>query len=299
MRATRAVPSGPRTDCGVSTWIFEAEGARGQAERILETGAGADHRLDLGDAGDLREGDGDALERAAGGVEAMDEAGQGAHAPGAGGAFEGLEADAGEGWRGAVALAVGEGGRGSVDVGVLLVVGASPVAVLQVDPQVLDRFAVELGGDEAEDVGGSGIAILAVGRGRERLRRVLRQELLEEGRVGGKGLARLPAPALDEGSLPRRAEVGVRRDVDRVHRLPCCAVAREARGQGGVVVAEHPVELCGEVGGEVGCGHAPQRGTRAARLSEVAPERVLHMVSILGIFVHIIGVAGCVVGRGC
>jgi hypothetical protein len=54
----------------------------------------------------------------------------------------------------------GHGGRGSNGVGVLGVVAPVPVAVLEVQPEVLDRLAAELRGHTGSD-GGSQVGVLA------------------------------------------------------------------------------------------------------------------------------------------
>ena len=133
---------------------LEAEPAGRKPVDFLQPGHGEVHRLDLRHGGDLGQGQDQPGGKLAGGGERGDEQVQGPQAAGPGGRLEALEPDADERRRGAG----GDGGGHSVGRGngggVLCLVAAVPEAVLEVEAQVLDRFAFELRLDPRRDGGG-------------------------------------------------------------------------------------------------------------------------------------------------
>ena len=143
---------------------LEPQAAGGQRVDLLQPGHGVVHRLHLGHGGDLGQGEDQPFRQLAGGGQAGDEQVQGAQPAGTGGRLEALEPDPDERRGAAVRDGGGDGGRGSDGVGVLGVVTPVPVAVLEVQPEVLDRLAAELrghaGGDGGGQVRGPGRAVL-------------------------------------------------------------------------------------------------------------------------------------------
>ncbi len=103
---------------------------------------------------------------------------------------------------------------------VLLGVGARAVAVLQVDPQVLDRFAGQLVPDACQEI------VVVV------------EELAQEVIVLLGAAQGSPAVVRDEAGVE-----AVRGDVDGVHRLPSGTLAGVVAGKGGVDLSESLVEL--------------------------------------------------------
>ena len=184
---------------------------------FLEPGHGEVHGLHLGHRGDLGQGQDQALGQFAGCGQAGDEQVQRAQAAGPGGGLEALEADADERRRGAGRNGGGHGGSRGNGGGVLGVVAPVPEAVLEVQPEVLDRFAVQLRLHPGRDGGGE------VG--------VLAQQRAEpvQPAVGVRRRQRLGAPVGGE----RRREP-VRGHVDGVDGLAGAVVAR-------VVALQQPV----------------------------------------------------------
>lgn len=197
------------------------------------------HRLYLGHCGDLRQCQDKTLGQFPGGGQRGDEQVKGLQATCPGGGLEAFEADADErrgGTRGN-GFADSLGRRYGRDV--FRFVTAVAVAVLEVEAQVLDRFAAQLGSHTGGD-GGSQFRLLAQKRAEP-----------FETAVGLRRRDRLGAPFCGE----RRRET-VRRDVHGVHGLAGAVVARVVafqqlvgRGQLGV--------YRGEIGRrEGGCGHS-------------------------------------------
>ena len=175
IRATSAVPSGPRIDCGVSTCTSN--------RRSRQSSAHVHHRLDLVDAGDLGQRHHPAVEdpaRGSSSVATYDVSVRSAAGPGR--RLEALEPDPAERRR----LARAAGSRASAvaarhHVGVLVGVAPADVAVLEVDPQVLDRLGGELGPHPRHQV--------VVGHQLRERRRVL-----VERRQRGRAVRRRPGP---------------------------------------------------------------------------------------------------------
>jgi len=121
----------------------------------------------------------------------------------------------------------------ALDVLVLLRVGARAVAVLEVDPEVLDRLRGELGPHPRAHV----------------LREVV-------GQASGPRERRVTAvrvQGVERGGAPARHErgvVAVGRDVDRVDRLAAWALAGVVACQRRVGAGQQRVELVGEPPGE-------------------------------------------------
>ncbi len=125
-------------------------------------------------------------------------------------------------------------------MGVLRVVGPAAVAVLEVDPQVLDRLGGELGQYQRADLG-----------------RYLRGESHRGRELAGPGRELLERG--DRLRAPQARHAGpemLRRDVGRVHGLPAEAVARVRRGQLGVRHREQLVELIGDIGEDISAERA-------------------------------------------
>ena len=126
---------------------FEAQPPRRQPVRVLQGGQDLGERGDVGGRHDLGEGDDQARRQALGALEVRaEEAVEGGDAARGGPVAEGLDAQPHERRQ-----RPGGGGRGQRrggrrGVAVLDVVAAVAVAVLEVDAQVLQRLAGELGG---------------------------------------------------------------------------------------------------------------------------------------------------------
>ena len=183
----------------------------------LEPLGGEHHRLDLVDRGDLGQRDHEARRHLA---ETLEEQRERAHpaAPGVG--VEALEADAVEGARRAVVDCLPQRGGRLPDRLVLLLVGSVAVAVLEVDPQVLDRLVRQLAQHPVEDV-------------------VVTTEHVEQQRaVHQHRLLRRPAEVAER--LGREAVGG---QVERVHRLSAGPLAGELLAQRGVRTHQVLVQL--------------------------------------------------------
>ena len=123
-----------------------------QPEALLEAFGGQHHRLHLVDRGDLRQRDHEAVGQRAAAGELLEEQRQRPQPARAGGLLEALEPDAQPRRRLAgLDRPAQRRGRGP-DVGVLPVVAPGAVAVLEVDPQVLDGLPPELLAHPAEQV---------------------------------------------------------------------------------------------------------------------------------------------------
>jgi hypothetical protein len=170
---------------------------------FLQPGHGEVQRLDLRHGGDLRQGEDQAAGQLAGRGQPGHEEIQGPQAPGPGGGFETLEADADERGRAAGGDCGGHRGSRGDSSGVLGVVAPVPVSVLKIEPEVLDRFGFQLGLDPR----GQGLSEAGF----------LAQQAAQAGQapVGVRRRERLGAPIGRE----RRRET-VRRHVDGMHWLP-------------------------------------------------------------------------------
>ena len=217
---------------------LESEAAVRQAVRPLERLGGVDHRLHLRDGRHLRQREHQAVGQPALIHERRQEQVERADAASPRRRLERLEADPDE-RRGEVGA--GRGGdalRRTHGVGVLEVVAAVAVAVLEVDPQVLDRLPCELLLHEGRH-GCGDIGCDADVDG----------ERLHAAR-SGSGLARRPPP-LDQqlGGVP------VGGHVDGVHRLARAVVARVGVRQQPIGRRETGVDR-GEDDGGQGGAHA-------------------------------------------
>ena len=124
-----------------------------QAELVLDRGGGVHERPHLLGARHLRQRHHEPVQRAARLGVRRQEPGQRAHASAPGRRLERLDADPRERWCCPVLLGLGERVRSGAYVLVLVGVVVSDVAVLEVDPQVLDRLVGQLGLDPPDDVG--------------------------------------------------------------------------------------------------------------------------------------------------
>ena len=169
-----------------------------------------------------------------------------AHPAPAGGGLEALEADATK-WRRAGRRA--DRARGAQGVGILLAVAAVAVAVLEVDPQVLDGLALQLAAHPVIELGHQ------VGRQAEPPGQLGRRRAV----LGERG-QRLCPPVAGQA---RVAAVG--RDVDGVHRLADARVPRVAHGElavDGLELAVEPrVVVIAESAGRLGHGRPPPCGS--------------------------------------
>jgi hypothetical protein len=202
---------------------LEAEPRRRQAVRLLERVADLGHGLDLGHRGDLGERQHEAARQVARLEHPGEHELQRPQPPPPGRGLEALEADAGPG-RAVVRPRRGRDRRRGRSGGlVLLVARPDPVAVLEVDAQVLDRLAREL-------VAHPGEHLLGADAGRGGQVRGRRGVLVEQAQ---RRVTPLPV---------RPAGGAVGRHVDRVHGLARPRVAGVAGGQLGVGVGEALVE---------------------------------------------------------
>jgi len=263
---------------------LEPEPSRGQPGGLLELRAQLGHRGRLGGEGHLRQGEHQPLRQRSGVQQRGQEEVEGADAAVAHGGFQALHADARIRGRGAVRHHGGQGpGRGQGG-GVLLVVRATAVAVLEVDPQVLHRLAqqlgpyavVHLGGEvpgQAEDrAQGGGVGRMGV-EGGQRLVAPLADGPGGEG-VGGdvdgvdglafRGLAGIAAGEFGVGGGERRADLGA-------YRIGQCGHGRHQRPPG----VQHFVESQASRGGpERSTGHRAGPGARARRGPPTRPAPV-------------------------
>ena len=223
--ATSAAPSGLRIDCGVSTWISKR--SRPASAAALDSRAQVDHRLDLLDARDLGQRGDEAIQPRASVGERADERDERAYRSAPGRRLEALDPDARERRRGGLGQARRQRGAGRCHIAVLGGVRAGAVAILEVDPQVLDRFGGELAAHARHDL------VVAHQFGEQAVVRVERGE-------------RLGAPVRDERSV-----IAVGGDVDGVHRLAGGSIAGELRRERGVGVHQPRVELLAELQGQV------------------------------------------------
>ncbi len=151
---------------------LEADPAGLESVGLLEGVQQSRHGGDLLGVRHLGQGEHQPAGQAAGLHQAGEEDVEGADAPGTDGRFHALHADAHVRGRGAVLVRLGDQPGGAGRGLVLLGVGAVAVAVLEVDAQVLDRLALQLGAHarvdglgelvgEAED-GGEGRGVRGV-----------------------------------------------------------------------------------------------------------------------------------------
>ena len=146
----------------------------------------------------------------------------------------------------------GEGLGGSDRCGIFVFVGPDAIAVLEVDPQILDGLRVQLAADALVDFCGD------VGLQVERLGQLRRGPA-----VGGQRLSGLLGPVPD-----RFRVVAVGGDVHRVHRLPPAAVAWVCRCEGRVSACQPGVEFIRERVEVVSHGKLP-RWARRFRIVEI------------------------------
>ncbi len=131
--------------------------------------------------------------------------------------------------------------------GVLLVVGPDAEPVLEVDPKVLDRLALELLHDARVDGGNDRVFGVPAQGGRQRSR---------------LGCVRIQHPTGDGPQAPHRVrleELGSA--VHSVHRLPLARLAGECR---------QSVEIRIEPGGKALCDRLGQRGGHCGFIAQIA-----------------------------
>jgi hypothetical protein len=150
---------------------------------------------------------------------------EGADPAAPGGLLEALEAQADEGRGPARGDRFGHQLGRPDRVGVLRRVAAIAVTVLEVQPQVLDRFPFELGVDARRDLGHQ---LVRQPQGRAQRRGAA---------VGGHQLPRRPAP-----EVRQLDGVAVGGYVDRVHRLTPTVLAGVGGGEEGVGLGQPLVE---------------------------------------------------------
>jgi hypothetical protein len=250
---------------------LEAEPPVGQAEGGLQPAEQLGEGGDVGGRDHLGEGDHQAVRKPPGPLQqAGQEHVERADASPVAAVGEGLHAQADERRQGARRRALGDLGGGPGRVPVLLAVVAVPVAVLEVDPQVLDRLPGQLGGHPVADGGGQASSVHATRGGLGRAG-IQAQGGGQGGPVGGVGVEQ----AQRLGAVGRGGAGGepVAADVDGVHRLAAGRVAGVAAGVGGghLLDGGHQVR-------QRGLAQRPPRGRRPriSRLAQRPLWRVRH-----------------------
>ena len=230
---------GAEDELGCLDLDLEAERTRRESVGGLQGPAHVDHGRHLADRAHLGEGEDESGRQGAQPVQqAREEQVQGAYAAAAGRFLEALEPDADECGCDCVGHRGGDGRRGCVTVGVLRLLPPVPVAVLEVQTQVLDRARRELVGDPVGD---------------------LRGDLLAEAEAGAHGSH--TAVCLDEGEgrapplLGQVRGVAVRGHVDRVHGLAAAVLPGVCIGQERVGRRERLVDAVEDFVGEECTGH--------------------------------------------
>lgn len=221
----------------VSIWISKPKPARRQTVGLLEGVEQPDEGGDLFGVRHLGKGEHQALGEPARLHQTGEEYVRGADAPVAYGGLHAFHPDAHVRGRRAVLVRLRDQPRRAGGSLVLLGVGAGAVAVLEVDAQVFDGLALQLGADAV--VNGRGELLRDAENGGER------------GRIGGmlvKGAERLVAPGAD-GLCGK----GVAGDVDRVDGLAGAGVSRVAAGEFGVHRGEGGADLLADRTGEARC----------------------------------------------
>ena len=222
-----------------------------QPVRLLQQPADQGHRLHLAHVGHLGQGDHEAVGERGLGQQAAEEQVEGPQAAPPGRRLQALDAEPRVGRGPRAGQRRGQGpGRGQ-GVGVLPLVRPGPVAVLEVQAEVLDRLPLQLGQHAGEDLGDQG-RVEGGGLGQRR-------------RGGGVALQRVQGPRAPRGGQLRGHLVG--RDVHGVHRLPGAGVPRVAGRELGVGLGQPPVEVVQDVGAQARdrCGHrTPPLASRAA-----------------------------------
>jgi hypothetical protein len=205
---------------------LEPQRAQGEAVRVLQSRAQRDQRRDLLGRADLRAGDDQAGRVAPRGQVRRQEQVERAHGLRPGVGLQALAPQSRERRRCPGRLRRPERRPGRGRRGVLLLVAATAVAVLEVDAQILHRLAPQLRHDPGAHVGEQ------VGRDAEHLDEVV------------------PDPVRVQRGQPRRTPAGggigveaIRGHVDRVHRVPAAGRARVARRERGVRRRQPPVEV--------------------------------------------------------
>ena len=226
-------PVGSQDDLGRLDLDLEGQPTVVQPVRRLQPATGLHHRADLRDRGHLRQREPEAVRERTGLQGSAEHQVERAQPTGPGGGLEGLEPHP------PVRRGSSRDGPDRRDgVGVLLVVGMAAVAVLQVDPQVLDRLVRELGQQQRP--------------GRGRLRAIRADDRRE-------GLRSVSDQSRQRGLAVAGDQIGghpVRGHVDRVDRLPGAIVAGVADGQSRVC-RRHDLLDGGEIcRSQPGLGHS-------------------------------------------
>ncbi len=206
---------------------LEGQPSPGQAVLLLQPPAQVGHRLDLRDRGDLGQGHGEARRQRPVAEQRGQEDVHRPDRPVPGGRLQALAPQPGERRRRPGRHGGGQRGGRADRVGVLSVVAAVAVAVLEVQPQVLDRLGGQLGADQRQHPGGK--LRWQAHRGGE-FRRAWREAVQR---------SQCP-PAPLRGQVPAERVGG---HVRGVHRLPAGPVSRVASGESPVGGGEHRVDL--------------------------------------------------------